>query len=605
MLTERFHRLRKEELDQAFSKRNIAKVWRETVKDQLRRADIQDIYDYYDFNYNIDERALLLRNDLLNGNYQCSFPLIYKAEKKLGVCRHLVLPQPLDALILQVITEELSLEIIKRQPSENSFYSQDKHSVHKPHEIDEYGFSWRDLWKKMQRKIYKFNTEKELIVVSDLTNYYDSIDIVELRKKITSCVSDKEVLIDLLFKVVEKISWLPDYLPYTGRGLPTTNLEGIRLLAHCFLFELDYIIKEKTSNSFTRWMDDLIIGVDSKEEGIETLSSSSDILKSRGLALNLAKTYIYDSVEAESNFLITENKYLDSVKTTGLSKPEKKIVLKDLKKRFKNHVLNNKSAKYSEKVSKRYITLFGKLHSDHILKDLTALYEGYPELRKNLMYYLTTLGYNKETSKTVETIMSSLKIYDDISLFNICQLLTSWDIKTDEDGDTFIKLITDKIHIISSKRKTAFDFYCLLWIKTKYEHPESLYNFIEKYENIWRTSPFLRRSVTAIMARLVPYKEEKVKAFLQRQISTGEPQVVSIANQILSFSSVRNVESKINMYLFPAKKPVNYPMQKFLVLCSILNSDTARKDIKLRKNVVEYINDSYFRKWLEFQYEIK
>lgn len=52
MLTERFNKQRKSELDTIFSKKNISNVWRNIVKDQLRRIDLQDIFDYYDFNYN-------------------------------------------------------------------------------------------------------------------------------------------------------------------------------------------------------------------------------------------------------------------------------------------------------------------------------------------------------------------------------------------------------------------------------------------------------------------------------------------------------------------------------------------------------------------------
>jgi hypothetical protein len=32
-----------------------------------------------------------------------------------------------------------------------------------------------------------------------------------------------EVITDLLFNTIEQISWVPDYLPYSRRGLPTTN----------------------------------------------------------------------------------------------------------------------------------------------------------------------------------------------------------------------------------------------------------------------------------------------------------------------------------------------------------------------------------------------
>jgi len=266
MLTDRFHQLRKEELKNVFSKANISKTWRKIVRDQLRTVDIIDIYDYYDFNYNIDARALILRSDILSGNYSSSKPLIYRVEKKLGICRHLIIPQPTDALILQIITETISEEILSNQPSKNSFYSRDKHNLRKPHEIDEYGFHWRDLWKKMQKKIYKFKENKELIVVTDLSNYYDTIFIPELRKLISGFVNNKEALLDILFNIIEKNSWIPDYLPYTGRGLPTSNLEAIRL-----------------------------------------------VLKSRGLALNLKKTNIYNALEAEFHFLIEENQYLDSI----------------------------------------------------------------------------------------------------------------------------------------------------------------------------------------------------------------------------------------------------------------------------------------------------
>lgn len=605
MLTERFYKQRKNELDKVFSKQNIIKVWRKVVKDQLRRADVVDIYDYYDFNYSIEERAVLLRNDLLNGNYQCTLPLIYRIEKKYGICRHLVVPQPLDALILQIITEELNIEIIDKKPSNNAYYSQDKHNVAKPHEIDEYGFHWQELWDKMQKQIYKFNKEKELIIVTDLLNYYDSIDINELRKKITSFVDDKEVLIDILFKIVEKISWVPDYLPYTGRGLPTTNLEGIRLLAHSFLFELDSFLKEKTNDSFTRWMDDIVIGVDSRDEAIETLSSASDILKSRGLALNLSKTDIYNSKDAEFNFLINENKYLDSLDFTEITNEEKKVIEKELLKSFKLHLKVNIKAKNTEKVTKRYITAFGKLYSEKILPQIPYLYEELPGIRPNIIIFLSRVGYNNRTAKTVLEIIDKLKIYDDISLFNICKLVTTWNVKLDNQSYEFIENFSEKIKVFSIKRRNPFDFYCLLWIKTKYEHPEKLFSFIIDYENIWKTRSFLRRQVTAIMARLLPFKEDKVKIFLEKQISSGENQIVSLANHILKFSELERVEKKVSMYLFPKNKYSNYPLNKYLVLCSVLNSSKCRNDVKVKKQVLDNIDDKFMKKWIEQQYDIK
>lgn len=316
MQTERFNQLRKNVLVNIFTKKDIVRIWREIVRDQLRNSDLKDLYDHYDFNYNIEERAGAIRSEILSGNYKVSQPMIYRIEKKLGVCRHLVTPQPTDALVFQVLVEKISEEILSNQPSKNSFYSRDKHGVPKPHESDDYNFNWRKQWKKMQRMIYKFNEEKELIVVTDLSNYYDSLNINELRKVFSSYSKIDEVVIDLIFRIIEEISWKPDYLPYAARGLPTTNIEGVRLLAHSFLFEIDAVIMKNTNNSFTRWMDDIIIGVDSKKVGIETISVISDMLKSRGLALNLSKTNIYNEKEAYHQFQIEANRYIDSVEMT-------------------------------------------------------------------------------------------------------------------------------------------------------------------------------------------------------------------------------------------------------------------------------------------------
>ena len=214
MHTERFRHLRKDALDGILNKDSVSSIWRKIVRNQLRNLDIKDIYDHYDFNFNIDDRVGAIRNDILNGTYKPIAPLIYRIEKKYGVCRHMVIPSPADALILQVLVESVAEQIIEKQPSSNAFYSRDKHNVKKPHEGLEYGVPFREQWKKLQKIIYKFNEEKELIVVTDLSNYYDSISLPELRKVFLSHVKTNEVVVDLLFQIIEGISWTPDYLPY-------------------------------------------------------------------------------------------------------------------------------------------------------------------------------------------------------------------------------------------------------------------------------------------------------------------------------------------------------------------------------------------------------
>ena len=352
-------------------------------------------------------------------------------------------------------------------------------------------------------------------------------------------------------------------------------------------------------------MDDIIIGVNSRDEAVNVLSSTSDMLKSRGLALNLKKTNIYNSKDAEFHFLIDENQYLDSIDFDHHIKNGIRKISAELLGRLTKHLKNNLEAKYSEKITKRYITSFARLKSNQLLKRIPTLFNEFPGVRQHLLYYLSALGYSKRTSEIVLGILDKLKLHDDISLFNVCKLVTDWEVPLTNEAETFVITFINKVKSFSIQRKKPFDFYCLVWVKTKYEHPDELIKFIDDYDYIWKTHPFLRRQVTSIMGRVLNYRKERITKFLQSQIATSEPQVVSVANSILSFSELTVIEQKVKMYLFPQTKYKIYPYQKFLVLCSFLNSETFRKDEDFKKKTLENISDPYYLKWLDYQYNIR
>ena len=442
------------------------------------------------------------------------------------------------------------------------------------------------------------------MIVTDITNYYDSIGIDELKKIILGYVNANEVLVDILFHIIEEISWKPDYLPYTGRGLPTSNLEAIRLLAHSFLFEIDEVLKKKTNHNFTRWMDDFVIGVDSRKEAIELISSISDMLKSRGLGLNLSKTAIYDRKEANYHFQIEENKYLDSLES--LSKNDNDYAKKTdkLRSKFRKH-FKDQNPKYWDKVAKRYITAFGKADSKKLLTDIVDIYLDYPVLRPNLLIYLSKIGYSKNSSIRVEQILENIDIFDDISLYQICNLITLWEVPIKKDASEFIKRVDKQLVSYSFKTENPADFFSVLLFKTKYNNPNNLFNFIKKYQNIWLRYSFLRRQATAALSRLLITKGKEVENLLDIQISSGVTSTASIANQIYKFSKLEKVDKRLRFYLFPKNIQRPYPLQKFLVLCSVLNSPSIRKDKTVIEATKSQIFDPYFRKWLKQQYKLK
>jgi len=603
MQTERFVRVRRKSLDAVFEKKNIISVWRKIVKDQLRDLDLLDLFDHYDFNYNIEDRAQSIRTEILNGTYKASQPLIYRIEKKLGICRHLIIPQPVDALVLQVLIESIGDQVLKKQPSKQAFFSRDRHNVKKPHEFSTSDYSWKGQWKELQKQIYKFNESFDLIVVTDLSNFYDSIDIRELRKVFTSYSQVDEVIIDLLFQTIEDISWKPDYLPYSNRGLPTSNIEAIRLLAHSFLFEIDEVLKQKTNDNFTRWMDDIVIGSNDRKNSVDILSSVSDMLKSRGLALNLAKTNIYSDNLGYFHFQIEENRYLDELNEVFKeNEPNGKEWLKIFNK-FKKH-LKETDPKYWDKISKRYISFFSRHRSEKLLVLVKNVYIEFPILRDSLVIYLINIGYSDITKKLVLEIFKEINVFDDISLFQLTYLVTVWMVPIISFSKIFLQNIEKEIIEISKRRRLPSDFFCLLWLKTKYEHPEELLKFIDPYQNLWQSDSFLRRQVTAALSRLLYQDSKKVQEIFNIQFASGNLSTITLANQIRSAAEVTELNPKISLYLFNSNMKRPFSLQRFLVLCSFLNSEKLRNNADVKKKVVEYVKDPYYLSWLHVQYNI-
>lgn len=588
MLTDRFRLLRSKDIDKIFEKQRLINIWRKIVKDQLRSADIIDLFDHYDFNYFIEEKVKTIIAEIKKGTYRSSYPLSYRIEKKYGICRHMILPQPNDALILQALTEYLYPNIKDKQPSKQAYYSRDRSTLKKTNEIQIVDSQcWLEYWKKMQKEIYGFNETKACLIVTDLSNYFDSIDLQDLRKYLTSHFTVNETVVDLLFRIITDIAWIPDYLPFSPRGLPTINIEAIRLLAHSYLFEIDEIIQKKCSDNFVRWMDDIIIGCDSHNQAIEIVSSISEVLKSRGLALNLSKTSILDQEGGESEFCILENKYLDSIQKRIETK--KKVDTRVLIIKFK-HELKNSNRKHWDKIIKRYYTLFGKLECKKILKYSVEIYNKNPSLRSSITNYMGIINCNSESKKIFLELLRTHKTFDEISKYLLISVLIRWEIVDTKQNRQFLKEVKEQISRIS----TDMDYFCYLLFLNKYASDSDLLFVIKKYENKWMTSSFLRRQVASVLPRVWLQNEKVVDSYYEKLLASGDQNVMTLVHSIIHFSKIEKLDKLLTPYIFPEKE--NYfPISKFNVLCSILNSEKIRTNQSIKDKIKAKKLDSRFK----------
>jgi hypothetical protein len=200
-----------------------------------------------------------------------------------------------------------------KAPTNKSFYAPGDHQFSKiiKGQSSEYGSL--NAWLSFQQTIFGFATSKKFIVVTDIANYYDTISYDHLRNILADLSLAREHALDLLIYTLSCMLWQPDYMPRVPVGLPQSNLDAPRLLAHSFLFEIDEFLSQKTTVDFARYMDDIDVGVDSLAEGKRVLRDLDLALQTRQIRLNSGKTRILSEPEACNHFKIRENSLIDKL----------------------------------------------------------------------------------------------------------------------------------------------------------------------------------------------------------------------------------------------------------------------------------------------------
>ena len=163
-LTQRFHVLRFKDLEKVFSEENLISVWRQVVRYSFRDQEILDLYDYYDFIFNIENNSKLIKQKILDGSYQIKTPFVYREEKKFGICRHILVLSPYDALTLQTIVDKsLADSLLKAAPTQRAYYSRERGTFKFKSPKEEPNVStydWMTNWKKFQKEIRDISEKK-------------------------------------------------------------------------------------------------------------------------------------------------------------------------------------------------------------------------------------------------------------------------------------------------------------------------------------------------------------------------------------------------------------------------------------------------------------
>jgi hypothetical protein len=492
--------LRADALRRIFSPDNLERVWKDKVRTSMREQYMNDGIENFDFHTARAQECRKLSLLILKGDYVPEKAQRILVEKSKGLCRQLVIPSARDALVLQCLSDALYQEIRDKAPTKRAFFEPKDHRFSRPGEFphrDSYGtFA---AWLNFQRELFSFSKTRRFIVVTDIANYYDSISYVHLRNVITPIVGVEECVLDMLIYVLSSLLWQPDYMPSVEIGLPQMNLDAPRLLAHCFLYELDAFLASDTNRDFVRYMDDINIGVDTLADAKRVLKSVDLALQTRQVRLNSGKTLILTNIEALCHFRVKENADLDEMKSlieqkqkAGLNTDsERRVIELRIRRGLATRAFDHGNG---EKILKRWIGLAANLGASIRSRDLLSLFLYRPALRHAVCTYIRRFDLTEARAKMLARAAESGLLVDDAAIVDLANNLVETAVTTTAKRREGILRVIKACDV-----STYFGLYCKLWIQSKYDSPKALLNTIQSTIDNWVLHERLGRIIGAFV----------------------------------------------------------------------------------------------------------
>jgi len=561
--------IKKSDIEQVINVSRLMSRWKDKVRNQMRKQLILDPIEHLDFHISINSQCASIATDVCSGTYIPQAPIRLLSEKSKGLCRQLVIPSIKDALILQTLADALWEELKNKSPSNKAYYLPNDHRFSQQHRglTSEYGPI--KAWLDFQKEILSFTKTRRFVVVTDIANYYDSISYDHLRNILADLSISKEHSLDLLIFILSHMLWQPDYMPRVQIGLPQINLDAARLLAHCFLFDIDKFLISKKSVDFTRFMDDIDIGVDSISDAKKTLRDLDLSLQTRQIRLNSGKTKILTQKDAENHFCVKENDLLDRFearmekrrKSLSSNRISKNCLSKSISRGLKNKTFSQGNG---EKILKRCIN-YARTYQIQIKKqDFQSIMTAYPACREASLLWWQHNGQADSYLDLLRDFVADGHLIDDISIVLIANSLVSARLPANIKSDLLIQDICKNINLDG-----PWGLYAVFWIYSKYGNERELFGLIDRHARVWSANESLSRLVGGLYPRLASSK--LISSFDGILQKFGNASIMSVVNFHLSLSSKKDGYRKISKFLEAPNKslPNHITHSKFLMLLSL------------------------------------
>jgi hypothetical protein len=314
-----------------------------------------------------------------------------------------------------------------------------------------------------------------------------------LRNVLADLSVAREHALDLLIYTLSCMLWQPDYMPRVPVGLPQSSLDAPRLLAHCFLFEVDQLLASRKDIDFARYMDDIDIGCDTILSAKRILRDLDLTLQTRQIRLNSGKTRILDEQQAAHHFKIRENELLEQL-SDRIEKQRSSGLPLDREHRWIRFALNGGFRREvfttgnGEKILRRLINLARNCGADIDSQHVGNLLNNWPGLRHTILLWWR---HSTRPSSNLDVLVSYVTkgaIVDDATPIEIANALIAARLPKTPAIQSKLDEILDSLDT-----NNQWSLYARIWLLSKYGDINRLMKTIEATTSIWMTEEHLCR----------------------------------------------------------------------------------------------------------------
>lgn len=380
-------------LKKIFKVNNLKKVWR-VIHKGLSEDLVRDPLDYFAFEINLEPNLRRLSYSVLSGSYSPGNALIVRSAKRDGLTRPLSFLEIEDLIVMKTICDSLQPDLHKDFPEYVDFSRRLQTAF--PNEKSDYE-NWFEHWLRHQNRLIQIIAKRngwKYIVLADISNFFPSVNHLILRQTISSKVQAEEKVINLLFFILDSMIQKLDYCSDHNLGLPQENHDVSRILAHTFLHQLDSEFeKEGKEGRYARWVDDIVVAVETKGLGRKTLERIQRQVENKGLFLNNSKCRLLNGATAIKGLWLEENEFLDDIHSK--TKQREPINLSEFEDRLKEF-LKKKGIENWERVLRRYYTESRRTNSSFLEDFAFEHINEYPSESEYILDYLEARPFREE-----------------------------------------------------------------------------------------------------------------------------------------------------------------------------------------------------------------